>query len=96
MRLPLPLGQVTRGALYGSHYSQSKSHPALPTMSLDHLQKRKSKVPKLWMEFGVKEGDQQGLATLHSSMLQRDEDYETLLRASGSDLAPLEDAVQLA
>lgn len=65
-------------------------------MSLDYLKDRKAKVPKLWTEFGVKEGDQRGLAALYHSMLERDEDYQTLLRASGSDSAPLEDAVWLA
>jgi hypothetical protein len=58
-------------------------------MSLAYLKGRKAKVPKLWTEFGVKEGDQQGLVTLYYSMLERDEGYETLLRASGSDLAAL-------
>ena len=48
-------------------------------MSLDYLKDRKAKVPKLWTEFGVKEGDQWGLAALYHSMLERDEDYETLL-----------------
>jgi hypothetical protein len=95
-RLPLPLEQITHDILYGSHHTQSKSHPAIANMSLGYLKGRKAKVPKLWAEFGVKEGDQQGLVTLYYSMLERDEDYETLLRSSGSDLAPLADAVWLA
>jgi hypothetical protein len=81
--------------LYGSHYTQSKSHPALAGILLDRLKERKAKVPKLWTEFGIEEGDQQGLATLYYSMLERDEGFETLLRAPGSDLAPLEDVVWL-
>jgi len=62
-------------------------------MSLAYLKDWKTKVPKLWAEFGVKEGDQQGLAALYYSVLERDEGYETLLRAPGSGLAALEDMV---
>jgi hypothetical protein len=91
--LPLPPEQITRDALYGSHYTQRKSHPAITSLSLAYLKNRQAKIPKLWTEFGVKEDDQQGLIALYHSMLERDKGYETLLRASGCNSAPLFDTV---
>jgi hypothetical protein len=79
--------------LYGSHYTQNKSHPAVTSLSLAYLKDRQAKIPKLWTEFGVEEGDQQGLIALYRSMLERDKGYETLLRASGCNLAALFDTV---
>jgi hypothetical protein len=70
--------------LYGTTHTKTKAQPIVTVANLEFFRERMKAVPNLWSEFGIKQGDIEGLDKLYLASLERDTTFETLLRAPHS------------